>query len=285
MLADMEYGTMPSVSRTYAGFQLERSGALEILTLDRPDRLNAIDPAMALDLTRYFREKRDDDQVRVIVMRGAGRAFCAGVDLKASSEAAPDQRFGNAGVRAELSIQSANREFILEMRRCPQPIIAQLHGAVCGAGFALALAADIRIAASGARMNCAFVNVGLGGCDIGVSYLLPRLVGVSVASLLILTGEFIDAERAYALGLLSRLVEDADGLDEAGRTMADCLLKVAPIALRLSKEALRHAVDATSIEAVIAMEDRNQVLCARTEDFHEAMAAFFDRRPAIWRDA
>ena len=265
---------MPSVSRTYAGFQLERSGALEILTLDRPDRLNAIDPAMALDLTRYFREKRDDDQVRVIVMRGAGRAFCAGVDLKASSEAAPDQRFGNAGVRAELSIQSANREFILEMRRCPQPIVAQLHGAVCGAGFALALAADIRI-----------VNVGLGGCDIGVSYLLPRLVGASVASLLILTGEFIDAERAHALGLVSRMVEDAGELDEAGRTMADRLLKVAPSALRLSKEALRHAIDAASIEAVVAMEDRNQVLCARTEDFHEAMAAFFERRPAIWRDA
>jgi enoyl-CoA hydratase/carnithine racemase len=281
----MKHKTMPSVSRTYAGFQLERSGALEILTLARPDRLNAIDPAMARDLTRYFREKRDDDQVRVIVMRAAGRAFCAGVDLKVSNESAPDQRFGNAGVRAELAIQGANREFILEMRRCPQPIIAQLHGAVCGAGFALALAADIRIAASSARMNCAFVNVGLGGCDIGVSYLLPRLVGASVASLLILTGEFIDAERAHTLGLVSRLVEDAEGLDEAGRTMADSLLNVAPIALRLSKEALRHAVDATSIEAVVAMEDRNQVLCARTEDFHEAMAAFFERRPAIWRDA
>lgn len=285
MLASMEHETKPSDSPSYSGFQVERSGELDILTLDRPDRLNAIDPAMAEDLTRYFRDKRYNDQTRVIVIRGAGRAFCAGVDLKASSEAAPDQQFGNAGVRAEFAIQRANREFILEMRRCPQPIIAQLHGAVCGAGFALALAADIRIAARNARMNCAFVNVGLGGCDIGVSYLLPRLVGASVASLLILTGEFIEAERAHALGLVSRLVENADGLDAAGRAMADSLLKVAPIALRLSKEALRHAIDATSIEAAIAMEDRNQVLCARTEDFHEAMAAFFERRPAIWRDA
>lgn len=285
MLASMEHETKPSDSPSYSGFQVERSGELDILTLDRPDRLNAIDPAMAEDLTRYFRDKRYNDQTRVIVIRGAGRAFCAGVDLKASSEAAPDQQFGNAGVRAEFAIQRANREFILEMRRCPQPIIAQLHGAVCGAGFALAQAADIRIAARNARMNCAFVNVGLGGCDIGVSYLLPRLVGASVASLLILTGEFIEAERAHALGLVSRLVENADGLDAAGRAMADSLLKVAPIALRLSKEALRHAIDATSIEAAIAMEDRNQVLCARTEDFHEAMAAFFERRPAIWRDA
>jgi len=285
MMTGMQNNTIPSSARLYAGFQVERSGATDIMTLDRPNRLNAINPAMARDLTRYFREKRDDDQTRVIVMRGAGRVFCAGVDLKASDEAPPDQRFGNAGVRPELAIQRANREFILEMRRCPQPIIAQLHGAVCGAGFALALAADIRIAASNARMNCAFVNVGLGGCDIGVSYLLPRLVGASIASELILTGEFIDAERAYALGLVSRVVEDADRLDEAGRFMVNSLLKVAPIALRLSKEALRHAIDATSIEAVIAMEDRNQVLCARTEDFHEAMEAFFERRPAVWRDA
>ncbi len=285
MLADMGHETTPSDSPAYAGFEVERAGEVDILTLDRPERLNAIDPAMAQDLTRYFRDKRYDDHTRVIVMRGAGRAFCAGVDLKASNEAPPDRRFGNAGVRVEFAIQQANREFILEMRRCPQPIIAELHGAVCGAGFALALAADIRIAARNARMNCAFVNVGLGGCDIGVSYLLPRLVGASVASLLILTGEFIEAERAHALGLVSRLVEDADGLDAAGRAIADSLLKVAPIALRLSKEALRHAIDATSIEAAIAMEDRNQVLCARTEDFHEAMAAFFERRPAIWRGA
>ncbi|MBA4750671.1 MAG: enoyl-CoA hydratase/isomerase family protein [Sphingopyxis sp.] len=264
---------------------LQYSDGLDVVTLDRPGRLNAIDPPMADELTRYFRLKRKDNECRVIVLRGAGRAFCAGVDLKSTHEAPPDLQFGNAGVRAELAIQRVNREFILEMRRCPQPIVALLHGAVCGAGFALALAADIRIAARDARMNCAFVNVGLGGCDIGVSYLLPRLAGASIASELILTGDFIGAERAHALGLVSRLVDDASELEEAGRAMADRLLKVAPTALRLSKEALHHAIDAPSIESAIAMEDRNQVLCARTEDFHEAMAAFFERRPAEWRDA
>ncbi|GAA0863803.1 enoyl-CoA hydratase/isomerase family protein [Sphingopyxis soli] len=271
--------------RQNEGLQIHRSGTLDILTLNRPDRLNAIDPRMADALTSYFRQKRDDDDCRVIVLRGAGRAFCAGVDLKATKDAPPDLQFGNAGVRTELAIQRANREFIVEMRRCPQPVIALLHGAVCGAGFALALAADIRIATRDARMNCAFVNVGLGGCDIGVSYLLPRLAGASIASELILTGDFIDAERAHSLGLVSRLVDDASALEDEGRTMADRLLKVAPTALRLSKEALRHAIDAPSIESAIAMEDRNQVLCARTEDFHEAMAAFFERRPAEWRDA
>lgn len=269
----------------YAGFQVTRSGAVDTLTLDRFDRLNAIDPAMAHDLTSYFRDRREDDACRVIVMRGAGRAFCAGVDLKAAETAPPDQRFGNAGVRGELAIQRINREFIIEMRRCPQPIVALLHGAVCGAGFALALAADIRVAAADTRMNCAFVHVGLGGCDIGVSYFLPRLIGASVAAELILTGDFIDADRAHRLGLIAQIAADTDALEDVGAAWAARLLRVAPTALRLSKDALRHAIDAPSLDAVIAMEDRNQVLCARTEDFHEAMSAFFERRDPVWRDA
>lgn len=271
--------------RQYSGFRVRQSGGVDIVTLDRPHRLNAIDPAMAHDLANYFRDLRNDEACRVVVMRGAGRGFCAGVDLKATEASAPDQQFGNAGVRAELEIQRVNREFILEMRRCPQPIVALLHGAVCGAGFALALAADIRLATADTRMNCAFVNVGLGGCDIGVSYLLPRLIGASVAAELILTGDFIHSDRALNLGLVSQIAADVEALEEAGAAYTKRLLKVAPIALRLSKEALRHAIDAPSIDAVIAMEDRNQTLCARTEDFHEAMRAFFERRDPVWRDA
>lgn len=269
--------------RHWTGFDVERRGEVDFLTLDRADRMNAIDPAMAVDLTHYFRELRYDPCCRVVMLRGAGRAFCAGVDLKDAAEIPREQRWGHGGVPVELAIQADNREFILEMRRCPQSIIALVNGVACGAGFALALAADIRIAARDARMNCAFTRVGLGGCDIGVSYLLPRLVGGSVAAELILTGGFLDAERAERLGLVSRVVEDDDALLEAGREMADALLAVAPIALRLSKDALRFAIDAPSIEAAIAMEDRNQVLCARTRDFHEGMASFEERRPPQWR--
>ena len=124
------------------------------------------------------------------------------------------------------------------MRRCPQPIIALVQGAAAGGGFALALAADIRIATKNARMNCAFIKLGLGGCDIGTSYFLPRLVGVSVASELILTGRFIGADRALAVGLVSELVEDAAALDAAAEPYVDAMMTASPVGLRLSKECL-----------------------------------------------
>lgn len=263
------------------GFSVERSVAVDRVTLDRPARLNAIDPAMADDLGRYFHGLAGDEGCRVVILRGEGRAFCAGVDLTAVGEVPAERRWGEGGVAAELAIQRVNRDFILAMRRCPQPIVAELHGVACGAGFALALAADIRIARRDARMNCAFVQVGLGGCDIGVSYLLPRLVNAAVAARLILTGAFLGAEEAARLGLVTMVDDDAALATVSADTVA-ALLRVAPIALRLSKDALNVALDAPSIEAVVAIEDRNQVLCARTADFHEAMAAFRERRAPQW---
>ncbi len=167
------------------------------------------------------------------------------------------------------------------MRRCPQPIIALVQGAAAGGGFALALAADIRIATKSARMNCAFIKLGLGGCDIGTSYFLPRLVGVSVASELILTGRFIGAERALAVGLVSEVVEEG-GLEAAAAPYVDAMMTASPAGLRLSKECLNMSVDAGSIEAVIAMEDRNQVLCSRSEDFNEGIRAFMEKRKPVY---
>jgi enoyl-CoA hydratase/carnithine racemase len=169
------------------------------------------------------------------------------------------------------------------MRRCPQPIVALVQGAASGGGFALALAADIRIAARSARMNCAFIRLGLGGCDIGTSYFLPRLVGVSVASELILTGRFIHAERALAVGLVSEMVDD-DRLDAAAAPYVEAMLDASPLGLRLSKECLNMSVDAGSIEAVIAMEDRNQVLTSRSEDFKEGIRAFLEKRKPVYRN-
>lgn len=256
-------------------------GAVQRVTLSRPDKLNSITPLMAEELTGYFRGLSEPSPVRVVVIRGAGRAFCAGVDINYAAGLPENQRWGKAGVLKELEIQRVNRQFILEMRRCPQPIVAQIHGPACGAGFALALASDIRIASPGARMNCAFVNIGLGGCDIGVSYFLPRLAGASVAAELMLTGRFLTAQRAETLGLVSQLVDD-ENLEEAVQAMVDDLLRVSPAGLRLSKECLRFALDGASLESVVAMEDRNQVLCARTQDYHEAVAAFAERRAPRW---
>jgi enoyl-CoA hydratase len=163
------------------------------------------------------------------------------------------------------------------MRRCPQPIVAALHGAACGGGFSLALAADIRVASVDTRMNAAYLNIGLTGCDMGSSYFLPRLVNASIASQLLLTGEFLDAPRALELGLLARVVE-RDALDDAADGYAQTMLAAAPMGLRLTKEALNHALDATGLEAAMALENRHQSLLALTDDAREAIAAFREKR-------
>ena len=164
------------------------------------------------------------------------------------------------------------------MRRCPQPIIACVDGAASGGGFALALASDVRIATPTTRMNAAFIRIGLSACDIGVSYFLPRMVGSSVAAEYMLTGRFIDAERAYQLGLVSRVVAPEAMQAEAQSFAAD-MLHATPLGLRLTKEALNHAIDAQGLEATIAMEDRNQILASLDGDFGEGVAAFLEKRP------
>jgi enoyl-CoA hydratase len=169
------------------------------------------------------------------------------------------------------------------MRRLPQVFLACVHGPACGGGFMLALASDIRIAGESARMNAAFIKLGLSGCDVGVSYLLPRLVGASVASELILTGRFLDAARARELGLVAAVVPDAKLEEEARSWLAD-LLRTTPLGLRLSKETLNASLDMGSLEAVVAMEDRNQTLAARSKDFAEGVRAFLEKREPAFQD-
>jgi len=176
----------------YETLRIDREAHLTWLTLNRPDALNALDPVMVRELRQLFWELPEDRETRVLVMRGAGRAFCAGLDLKAHAS----RPAVGGGVPAGLRAQRTISELVLLMRRAPQPIIAAVHGPACGGGFALALAADVRIAGESARMNAAFIRLGLSACDVGVSYFLPRLVGASVAAELLLTGNFIDAARA-----------------------------------------------------------------------------------------
>jgi enoyl-CoA hydratase/carnithine racemase len=257
-------------SMTYTTLELKREGQVSWLTLNRPEALNALNTIMVTELRDYFAGLAGDQETRVVVLRGAGRAFCAGLDLKEGSS-------GGGSVPAMLRGQRRISELVMMMRRAPQPIIACVHGAACGGGFALALAADVRIAGDSARMNAAFIRIGLSACDVGVSYFLPRLVGVSVASELLLTGRFINAPRALATGLVSEVVPDADTNDAARRLAGDMLL-TSPLGLRLTKECLNASVDAGSLEQVIAMEDRNQVLCAQTNDFREGVMAFLQKR-------
>ena len=258
---------------------IEHDDGVDWVTLNRPDSLNALDPTLIDALNTYFQDLQRNRKTRVVVLKGAGANFCAGLDLKHAMAS----RGQNAPRTVTESLDSQRRiaDIVMLMRRCPQPIVALVQGAAAGGGFALALAADIRIATKSARMNCAFIKLGLGGCDIGTSYFLPRLVGVSVASELILTGRFIHADRALAVGLVSEVVEDGE-LDKAAAPYVDAMISASPVGLRLSKECINMAVDAGSIEAVIAMEDRNQVLCSRSEDFEEGIRAFIEKRKPVY---
>ena len=261
--------------------KLEREGALIWATLDRPERLNAMSAGLVSELREFFSGLPADRDTRVIVLRGAGRAFCAGLDLKEASSGDDGVRGGvPAGLRAQRRIS----ELVMMMRRAPQPIIACVQGAASGGGFALALGADVRLAGESARMNAAFIRIGLSACDVGVSYFLPRMIGASVAAELLLTGNFIDAARAERLGLVSRVVPDGE-LEAAARALAADMLRNSPLGLRLTKECLAMSLDAGSLEQVIAMEDRNQILCTQSEDFHEGVRAFLEKRPAKFRDA
>ena len=259
---------------TYEHLDLRVDGDVIWATMNRPERLNALNRKLVEELRDFFVGLYWRRDVRVVVLAGAGGAFCAGLDLKERSGA----NEGKRSVGASLTGQRQISEIVIAMRRCPQPIIACVDGAASGGGFALALASDVRLATPRTRMNAAFIRIGLSACDIGVSYFLPRMVGSSVAAEYMLTGRFIDAQRAYQLGLVSRITPP-EAIEAEARAFAADMLHATPLGLRLTKEALGHAIDANSMEAVIAMEDRNQILCTRGEDFNEGIRAFFEKRP------
>lgn len=277
MTDDLYKPRRPGADGRYETLIVEKEGAIDWVTLNRPDSLNAMSRTMMLELQDYFGELYTDHSVRVVILRGAGRAFCAGLDLK------EDRSDEGGGVVTGLRVQRRVSEIVMRMRRAPQPVISLIHGAASGGGFALALASDIRLAGPQARMNAAFIRIGLSACDVGVSYFLPRLVGSALASELLLTGRFIDAERAKAVGLVSDVVPDAE-LADAGRGIANEILANSPIGVRLTKECLNMSVDAGSLEAVIAMEDRQQILASTTGDMREGVAAFLEKRKAEYKD-
>jgi len=263
----------------YTTLEVSRRDHVTWVTLNRPDTLNAMNRVLVRELRAFFSGLSEDRDTRLVILRGAGRAFCAGLDLKEASGDGNTEGSVQAGLRSQRQIS----ELVILMRRAPQPIIACVHGAACGGGFALALGADVRLAGESMRMNAAFIRIGLSACDVGVSYFLPRMVGASVAAELLLTGNFIDAVRAERLGLVSRVVPD-NQLSAAAQSMADDMLRNSPVGLRLTKECLNASLDAGSLEHVIAMEDRNQILCTRTSDFGEGIAAFLQKRAPQYTD-
>jgi enoyl-CoA hydratase len=255
--------------------ELEREdGGVAVVTLNRPDRLNALTLAMMDELLAVLAEIAADRQIRVVIMTGAGRGFCAGLDIQA------DDPFGQeVGVETIYDRQEKVASIALALRALPQPVIAAVNGPAAGGGLAFALASDVRIAAPAAVFVVSFVRVGLSGCDVGVSHLLPRIVGAGLAAELMLTGRRVDAEEAERIRLVNRLVPAAELLD-VSRELAGEIAANSPFGVRMTKQVLHRNIDATSLEVAIELENRTQVIATRTADAAEALNAFIEGRPA-----
>jgi enoyl-CoA hydratase/carnithine racemase len=251
------------------------------ITLNRPERLNAMNHALVAGLHDALDALVDDRSCRVIVLTGAGRGFCAGLDL--TEGASPPAARGLGRAQAGMTVQKSIAGLVPKMRAMPQPIVAAVNGAASGGGLALALASDVRIAATSARFNVAFVRVGLSGCDIGVSWLLPRLVGASRAFELLLTGRFVDATEADRIGLVARVVDDGQVVASARET-AELIVANSPFGVRMTKEVMWSQLEVGSLQAGIDLENRTQVLSSFTGDLTEAMQAFLEKRPARFTD-
>lgn len=253
----------------YTTIQVVREGPVDWVTLNRPDRLNALDAALVGELWHYFDALQTDYVRRVVVLRGAGRAFCAGLDLVWFNSAGAAMPKGGT----ENGPGPSLADIILKMRTCPQVIVSLVHGAACGGGFNFVLASDIRIAGRSAKMNVAFVKLGLSGCELGTSFFLPRLVGPSVAAELMMTGRFIHADRALTTGLVSQVVEDAQ-LEDVARELIGDLLAASPTGLRKTKEVIALAAGMDDLAAVIRLEEHTQRACMEAGQFAETVGSF-----------
>jgi enoyl-CoA hydratase len=259
----------------------EPAPGVRVLTLDRPHRLNAMSSELLSDLHRAIDRVAADEDCRVVVITGAGRGFCAGLDLKEP----PSHRPGAADVspQSRVHVQQAIAALVPKLRNLRQPVIAAVNGPAAGGGFALALACDIRIAAASATFNAAFVRIGLSGCDIGVSWLLPRLIGAGRSHEMLLTGRLVDAAEADRIGLVNRVVPDGEVLDAALATAAEIMAN-SPMGVWMTKEVAWSQLEVGSLQAGIDLENRTQVMLTFTRDHREQVEAFLQRRPARYRN-
>jgi enoyl-CoA hydratase/carnithine racemase len=244
-----------------------------LVTLNRPDRMNAITFQMFDEMHDLCRGLLADRDARAVVITGAGRGFCAGLDLD-DAETLPDM----TPHEMMLGQQHWAGAFV-NFHELPQPVIAAVNGPAAGGGLGLALVADIRLASPTARFNAAFVRIGLSAGDVGVSWSLPRVVGLGRAAEIMLTGRFVDAEEAATIGLVNRVVPEDALLDEAF-AVAEQIAANTPFGVTLTKRVLNANVDAGSLSQAVEVENRGQTLATRGQDFREALAAFREKRPA-----
>ena len=251
-------------------YQLTGEGVATI-TLNRPERLNALTFEVYRELTNLFAELRDETAVRVVVITGAGRAFCSGGDVHDIIG-----ELFKRDMEGLLEFTRMTCELVANIRALHKPVIASLNGTTAGAGACIALASDIRIAAEEAKIAFLFVKVGLSGADMGAAYLLPRVVGLAKATELLYTGDFISAQEAERIGLYNRVVPGAQ-LKAATQELAERLAQGPAFALAKTKELLDREAH-MNLEAALECEAQAQAICMQHPDYREAYEAFVAKR-------
>jgi len=254
---------------------------VRLLTLNRPDQLNAMTAELCEALHVELRRIAAERSVRAVVLTGTGRGFCAGVDLRGYG-AAPGNDDSDLP-RDRLANQEHMSRLVLGLRTLPQPVIAAVNGPAAGLGLALALGCDIRYAASDAVFRAAFINIGLSNCDMGTSWLLPRLIGASRSHELMLTGRRVNADEALRIGLVADVLDDGR-LPERALEAAEQIAALAPWGVRLTKQGMWAALEIPSEQAAVEYEDRQQIMATFSRGVPEAAGAFLEKRPATFVD-
>jgi enoyl-CoA hydratase len=267
-------------------FELREDG-IGILTLNRPDKLNAISFQMEEDIHQVLDNLMVNLDCRVLIFRGEGRAFSAGTDLQEglilNSKKKPDgyEKYYYLNVNEPLKRKMYHQwritQIITKMRKISQPIIATVQGAAAGGGLAFALASDIRIVTKNAKFINASINIGLTGADMGGSYFLPRLIGRARASEILLSGRIVDGAEAEKIGLAVKLVDEQKLMDSA-LELAEELLTKSPLGLRMTKEAINLSLDSPSLENIVQFENSSIMITFSSKDVNEASSAFFEKR-------
>lgn len=254
-------------------FAVDAETGVATITLNRPDRLNALTFEVYDELRRLFYALHDQAEVRVVVLTGTGRGFCTGGDVEDIIG-----RLFERDMRGLLEFTRMTCDLVHAIRRCRKPVIGALNGTVAGAGAVIATACDMRVAAESAKIAYLFTRVGLSGADMGAAWMLPRIVGLGKASELLMTGDFISAEEAHRIGLYNRVVPDGDALPEATAS-AEKLAKGPSFALEITKDSLNreaHMDLASALEA----EAQIQAALMLHPDFRESYDAFVEKRDA-----
>lgn len=258
-----------------------RDDRVAVVTMNRPDRLNALSASMVGAITTAFRDLHRDRRVDAVVLRGAGRGFCAGADLSGDTDPAPDSE-GRGPVARIYRSQEQLAEMILAVHECDKPVIAAVHGAAVGGGLALALACDLRVASPSATFGAVFTRIGLSACDVGVSYFLPRIIGPTRAGEVMLSGRHFSGDEADRFGMLNRLVPD-DELLTAATDLAHQVQATSEYGIWMTKRGMWLGLDAPSLRHAIELENRTQVLGTFTGNLEEGALAFLERRAPDWK--